>query len=114
MAQLTIPGAFHRTRVFDVDVQLRARVPDSGVGSGVGSGAGSHRAAELTLSLEIDGSRQWARTVPGRTPGEVDSVDYHCRLVIEPGCDTRLRARAGTRHCSLVELSLSAVEERLG
>lgn len=110
MAQLTIPGALHRTRIFDVDVQLRARVPDAGGGSD--SGNHSHRAAELALSLEIDGSRQWARTVPGLTPGEIDCIEYHCRLVVEPGRDTRLRARAGTKYCSLVELSLSAVEEQ--
>ncbi|MFM8666042.1 MAG: hypothetical protein ACKOE3_07785, partial [Betaproteobacteria bacterium] len=51
VAQLTIPGALDRTRTFDVDVQLLARLPDAA------------RQAELGLSLEVDGSRQWARTI---------------------------------------------------
>ena len=97
---LTVPGALARTRRFDVDVQLRVRVP---------APAGS---AEFSLSLEIDGARQWSRTLPGRTPGEEDTLEYHCRLVLEPGRDCRLRARAGVRRCTLVSLSLVALEER--
>ena len=100
VVNLTIPGAVERRRRFDVDVLLRVRIPEP---------AGR---CELGLSLEIDGVRQWSRTVPGQTPGEVDSLEYHCRVVIDPGRDTRLRARAATRHCTLVDLSLSAVEER--
>ena len=100
VANLTIPGAVNRSRCFDVDVQLRARIPDP---------AGR---CDLGLSLEIDGVRQWSRVVPGQTPGDVDSLEYHCRVVIAPGRDTRLRPRATLRHCTLVDLSLSAVEER--
>lgn len=99
VAQLTIPGELVRTRRFDVDVQLLVRV-----------GANAAR-SEMGLSLEIDGSRQWSRSLPGSTAGETDTLDYHCRLTIEPGRDTRLRARASTRQCSLLSLTLSAVEE---
>ncbi len=97
---LTIPGSLDRTRTFDVDVQLRVRVPAAA------------RKPELGLSLEIDGSRQWSRTIAGSTPGEVDMLEYHCRLELGPGRDSRLRARAAARQCTLLSLSLSAVEER--
>lgn len=97
---LTIPGALDRTRTFDVDVQLRVRLPVAA------------RKPELGLSLEIDGARQWDRTIVGSTPGEVDTLEYHCRLKLEPGRDSRLRARASTRQCTLLSLSLAAVEDR--
>jgi len=99
VAVLTIPGALDRTRTFDVDVQLLARLPDAA------------RQAELGLSLEVDGSRQWARTIAGSTPGDTETLEYHCRLVIEPGRDVRLRARASLKKAALVALSLQAVEE---
>jgi hypothetical protein len=97
---LTIPGALDRPRTFDVDVQLRVRLP---------AAAGR---AEFALSLEIDGARQWSRTLAGRTPGEEDTLEYHCRLRLEPGRDCRLRARASARQCAVVSLSLAALEDR--
>ena len=97
---LTIPGALDRTRTFDVDVQLRVRLPAAAL------------TPELGLSLEIDGSRQWSRTIVGSTPGEVDMLEYHCRLELGPGRDSRLRARAAARQCTLLSLSLSAAEDR--
>jgi phosphomannomutase len=65
VALLTIPGALDRTRIFDVDVQLLARVPNQA------------RQAELGLSLEVDvtcvqklGPRdQHDRAPDHRTPG---------------------------------------------
>ena len=100
VAVLTIPGALERSRTFDVDVQLHVRLP------------AVEKKSELGLSLEVDGSRQWSRTMAGSTPGDVDTLEYHCRLVLEPGRDCRLRARAALRNCSLVSLCLSAVEHR--
>ena len=98
VAVLTIPGALDRSRTFDVDVQLQVRLPDA------------QKKSELGLSLEVDGSRQWSRTMVGSTPGDVDTLEYHCRLELEPGRDCRLRARASLRNCSLVSLCLSAAE----
>ena len=95
---LTIPGALHRTRTFDVDVQLRVGL------------SGMAKQAELGLSLEVDGSRQWSRTTTASTPADEDTLEYHCRLVLEPGRDVRLRAQAALRRCTLMSLSLSAVE----
>ncbi len=102
VAQLTIPGALNRTRVFDVDVQLWAQIPAAG------------RPPELGLTLEIDGAQQWSRLIPASNPGQTDSLEYHCQLVLEPGRDTRLRARARTNHCRLKELNLEAVERSSG
>lgn len=101
VAVLTIPGTLHRTRHFDVDVQLQVRL------HGVARLA---KPPELGLSLEVDGARQWSRTTSASTPDEVDSLEYHCRLALEPGRDCRLRARAALMHCALLSLSLSAVE----
>ena len=101
VAVLTIPGALDRTRTFDVDVQLRVGVPADA------------RKPELGLSLEVDGALRWSRSMTSRMTGDVDTLEYHCRLVLEPGRDTRLRARASTRQCVLQRLSLSAVEERI-
>ena len=98
VAVLTIPGALDRTRTFDVDVQLRVAVP-------VGA-----RQPELGLSLEVDGALRWSRSMTSRMTGDVDTLEYHCRLVLEPGRDCRLRARAALRHCALMSLSLSAAE----
>jgi len=100
VAVLTIPGALDRTRTFDVDVQLRVRVPVAA------------KKSELGLSLEIDGSLRWSRSIAAGVPGDVDTLEYHCRLVLQPGRDSRLRARASTRQCALLMLTLSAVEER--
>ena len=96
---LTIPGVLDRTRVFDVDVQLRVRVP-----------AGA-REPRFGLSLEIDGSQQWSRTIDTCIPGEADSLDYHCRLTLATGRESRLRARAVMGPCVQLSLTLSALEE---
>ena len=98
VAVLTIPGALDRTRAFDVDVQLRVAVP-------VGA-----RQPELGLSLEVDGALRWSRSMTSRMTGDVDTLEYHCRLVLEPGRDCRLRARAALQHCALMSLSLGAAE----
>ena len=100
VAVLTIPGALQRTRTFDVDVQLRVGVPAAAAGP------------ELGLSLEIDGELRWSRSISSHMLGDEDTLEYHCRLVLEPGRDTRLRARATLRQCTLRSLSVSAVEER--
>jgi hypothetical protein len=96
---LTIPGVLERTRVFDVDVQLRVWVPAGARKTGFG------------LSLEIDGSLQWSRQMDAGTPGETDSLDYHCRLALAVGRESRLRARASFGSCALLGLSLTAVED---
>lgn len=98
VAVLTVPGALDRTRTFDVDVQLRVAVPVDA------------RLPELGLSLEVDGALRWSRSMSSRMTGDVDTLEYHCRLVLEPGRDCRLRARAALRHCALMSLSLSAAE----
>lgn len=102
VATLNIPGLLGRARTFDIDVQLQVRVPESG------------RACEMGLSLEIDGAQQWSRSAPGLTPGQVDGLDYHCRRVLEPEQQMRLRARAQVKGGGVVRLVLSAVEDRSG
>jgi hypothetical protein len=98
VAVLIIPGALDRTRTFDVDVQLQVGVPVDA------------RQPELGLSLEVDGALRWSRSMTSRMTGDVDTLEYHCRLVLEPGRDCRLRARAALRYCALMSLSLSAAE----
>lgn len=100
VASLTVPGLLSRRRTFDIDVQLRVRV------------AADARSSQLGLSLEIDGSQQWSRRIPASLPGELETLDYHCRLVLEPEQQMRLRARAQIKGATMDALILSAVEER--
>lgn len=99
VAHLTIPGALNRTRIFDIDVQLVVRVDAVAP------------APELGLRLEIDGAMQWSRTIAACGAGQTDSLDYHCRLVVESGRDVRLRARAVHKQARVLSLTISAAED---
>jgi hypothetical protein len=98
VATLTVPPHLNRQRVFDVDAVLLARIPAEG------------RPASFSLSVEVDGALQWTRTVPGQTPGEVDTLEYHCRVSVDATRQLRLRARSALSECSLQQLRLTAVE----
>jgi hypothetical protein len=99
VAVLNIPGALQRSRTFDIDVSLVVRVP-------VEFDAPWHE-----LVLEIDGQRQWHRRIPSSCPGQTDGLDYHCRIVLEAGPATRVRAVAATRGAVVHRLLIEAREE---
>lgn len=98
VAVLNIPGALQRSRSFDIDVSLLVRVP-------LDFDAPWHE-----LVLEIDGQRQWHRRIPSSCPGQTDGLDYHCRIALEAGAATRIRAVAATRGAVVHQLLIEARE----
>jgi hypothetical protein len=100
VAVLNIPGALKRSRTFDIDVSLVVRVPED------------NTEAWHTLTLEIDGQRQWHRQIASNCPGQTDGLDYHCRVVVEAGLALRIRAVAGTRGAVVQRLQIEAREDR--
>lgn len=98
VATLVVPPHLSQRRTFDIDGVLWARIPAEG------------RAATLGLSVEVDGALQWSRQVAGQIPGELDTLEYHCRITVDATRQLRLRARANLANCTLHQLRLSAVE----
>lgn len=99
VAVLHVPGALKRSRTFDIDVSLLVRVPED------------NAAAWHSLTVEIDGQRQWHRRIASNCPGQTDGLDYHCRVVLEAGPSMRIRALAGTRGTAVQRLQIEAREE---
>lgn len=98
VASLVIPAALGRSRTFDLDatllVSVRADVSEA-----------SHE-----LSVEVDGQRLWSRRIPSHNPGETDSLEYHCRLVVEADADCRVRAKASCKGSRVLSLVVEARE----
>jgi hypothetical protein len=98
VASLVIPAALGRERTFDVDATLLVQVPAEAAGSW------------LELAVEVDGKRLWARRIPSHSPGETDSLEYHCRLAVAADADCRVRAKANCQGARVVSLMLEARE----
>lgn len=98
IAVLDIPGALGRVRTFDIDVRFVVRVPDA------------LRGAWHALEVELDGRRQWSRRIDSSNPGQTDSLDYHCRLEVEPGRAVRVRAVARAQGAVPRQLRIDAEE----
>lgn len=75
IATLDIAPSAHRRRVFAIDVRLVVR-----------AGAGAWHA----LAVDLDGVREWSRRIDSH-PG-TDTLDHHCRRVLEAGQALRVRA----------------------
>jgi hypothetical protein len=99
VAVITVPGALHRRRVFDIDATLLVRVPQD------------HEAPWHELTLELDGKQQWQRRIPSASPGQTDGLDYHCRVVLEAGPTLRIRAVARCAGSRVVQLMIEARED---
>jgi hypothetical protein len=99
VAVLNIPGALKRSRTFDIDFSLLVRVPQD------------NSEAWHSLTVEIDGQRQWHRRIASNCPGQTDGLDYHCRVVLEAGPSMRIRALAGTRGVAVQCLQIEARED---
>jgi len=85
VATLTIPPSAQRERVFEIDLRFIVRAP-------VQAG----RAAWHAMSVDLNGVREWSRRCethnPADHPGQNDSLDYHCRVVVPLGRALRVRA----------------------
>lgn len=97
VAVLNVPPALARARVFDVDVMLNVGVPSQG------------RSPWHELKVELDGKQRWARRIDSHAPA--DSLDYHCRVVVEPNEELRIRATAGVRESKVLRLQIEARED---
>jgi hypothetical protein len=98
VASLVIPAALDRKRTFDLDATLQVRVPPHAADA-------SHE-----LIVEVDGQRLWARRIPSHPHAESDSLDYHHRLVVQPGADCRVRAMANCKGSQVQSLVVEARE----
>lgn len=97
MAVLAVPPALGRARVFDVDITLNVKVSLQG-------GNAWHE-----LRVELDGKQQWVRRVASHAPA--DSLDYHCRVMVEPNEELRVRATAAVRESTVQRLLVEARED---
>lgn len=85
VATLTIPPSAQRERVFEIDLRFVVRAPQQ-----------AGRAAWHAMSVDLNGVREWSRRSethnPAEQPGQNDSLDYHCRVVVPLGRALRVRA----------------------
>lgn len=79
IAVLTVPPVLRRDRVFEVDLRFAVRTP-------------AEPGAWLSVTLELDGAREWTRRIDAQCPGETDSLDFHCRRELPEGRALRIRA----------------------
>jgi len=97
IATLDIPPSAHRRRVFAIDVRFVVRAPSAAAG------------AWHALSVELDGVREWSRRID--THGPTDSLDYHCRRVLDIGRPLRIRAVTGLGGAQRMRLLVEAEEQ---
>ena len=95
IATLDIPPSAHRRRDFAIDVRLVVRA------------AGP--AAWLAMHIELDGVREWSRRIDMH--GATDTLDYHCRRVLEIGQALRVRVVTQTGSAQRVRLVIEAEEQ---
>ncbi len=85
VATLTIPPSAQRERVFEIDLRFVVRAPLQ-----------AGRAAWHAMSVDLNGVREWSRRSathnPADHPGQNDSLDYHCRVLVPVGRALRVRA----------------------
>lgn len=98
VASFVIPAALGRKRTFDLDATLLVSVL-------AGATESSHE-----LSVEVDGQLLWSRRIPGHSPGETDSLEYHHRLTVEADADCRVRAKAACKGSRVLSLVVEARE----
>jgi hypothetical protein len=82
VAVLDIPPVLARDRVFEIDLRYTVRSPAPAGG------------AWLSVTLDLDGAREWSRRIDVQCPGQTDSLDFHCRRAVPEGQALRLRATA--------------------
>ena len=95
IAALDIPPSAHRRRVFAIDVRFVVRAATA--------------SAWQSLDVEIDGVREWSRHID--THGPTDSLDYHCRRVLDIGQPLRIRAVSGLGGAQRMRLLVEAEEQ---
>ena len=105
VATLTIPPSAQRERVFEIDLRFVVRAPLQ-----------AGRAAWHAMSVDLNGVRECSRRCethnPAEHPGQNDSLDYHCRVVVPVGRALRVRAVTQVGGANRQRLVIEADEAR--
>ena len=65
-----------------------------------------------SMTVLVDGARQWSRSIPTANPGATDSLDYHFRRHVPAGQPLRITATTAVRGAARVRLVIEAEEDR--
>jgi len=95
IATLDIPPSAHRRRAFAIDARFVVSAPVPG--------------AWQAMRVELDGVREWSRRI--ETHGGTDTLDYHCRRVLEIGQALRVRVVTQVGSAQRVRLVIEAEEQ---
>lgn len=98
VAVLEIPASADRHRVFEIDIRFIVSAAECSVD------------AWHALSVDLNGLREWSRRSETHSPGQSDSLDYHCRRELGIGESLRLRATTQVHAARRVQLMIEAEE----
>jgi hypothetical protein len=98
VAVLTIPASAQRDRVFEIDVRFAVRT------------TAAVDDAWHALGVELNGAREWSRRIPTANPGQIDSLDFHCRRRVSLGEALRIRATTQVGQAQRQRLQIDAEE----
>jgi hypothetical protein len=98
VAVLAIPASADRHRVFEIDVRFIVSAAEHAIG------------AWHALSVDLNGLREWSRRSDTHSPGQSDSLDYHCRRELGVGESLRVRATTQVHAARRLQLVIEAEE----
>ena len=98
VATLHIPPSAQRERVFELDLRFIVRAPSDIKG------------AWHEMNVDLNGAREWSRRIAAHSPGQPDSLDYHCRCIVPVGQALRVRAVTKVRGSIRTRLLIEAEE----
>jgi hypothetical protein len=98
VALLEIPASADRHRVFEIDIRFVVSAAEHAIG------------AWHALSVDLNGLREWARRSDTHSPGQSDSLDYHCRCELAVGQSLRVRAMTHVHAARRLHLVIEAEE----
>jgi hypothetical protein len=98
VAVLEIPASADRHRVFEIDVRFVVSAAEQAVG------------AWHALSVDLNGLHEWSRRGDTHSPGQSDSLDYHCRRELAEGQSLRVRAMTQVHGARRLLLMIEAEE----
>lgn len=98
VATLTIPADLQRDRDFEIDCRFVVRAPADA------------QAPTHSMTVLVDGDKQWSRNIATANPGATDSLDYHLRRHLPVGQPLTIKATTSVRGAARVRLLIEAEE----
>jgi hypothetical protein len=98
VATLDVPPAW-RARRFQVDVRFVVECPAPGT------------PAWHSMTVEVNGRREWSRQIATANPGQTDSLDFHLQVDVPEGMTLRVRATTQVRAARRRQLRIEAEEQ---